>query len=218
MFALALAAAISFPEPSPETRPWGICHLLGSAAETGELSREMRRWSEGGLGGVRVVPIYGANGYEDKYVEFMSPRFVSILKDFNRLSRENGMKFDLSFGAGWCFGGKSVPPELGVQALKTVKDGDAMPRRAKVLWEAIPQIPLERILVETDAPFILPYCKDVIQPKLLRRARNTSLILPAVITKIAALKGISPDEVERTTTKNTIRLFQLPIAAEDQPR
>ena len=64
MFALALAAAISFPEPSPETRPWGICHLLGSAAETGELSREMRRWSEGGLGGVRVVPIYGANGYE----------------------------------------------------------------------------------------------------------------------------------------------------------
>lgn len=135
MFALALAAAISFPEPSPETRPWGICHLLGSAAETGELSREMRRWREGGLGGVRVVPIYGANGYEDKYVEFMSPRFVSILKDFNRLSRENGMKFDLSFGAGWCFGGKSVPPELGVQALKTVKDGDAMPRRAKVLWK-----------------------------------------------------------------------------------
>ncbi len=90
--------------------------------------------------------------------------------------------------------------------------------RAKVLWEAIPQIPLERILVETDAPFILPYCKDAIQPKLLRRARNTSLILPAVINKIAALKGISPDEVEQTTTKNTIRLFQLPIAAEDQPR
>ena len=55
--------------------------------------------------------------------------------------------------------------------------------RAKDLWEAIPHIPLDRILIETDAPFILPYCKDVIQPKLLRRARNTSLILPAVIKK-----------------------------------
>lgn len=32
------------------------------------------------------------------------------------------------------------------------------------------------------------------------------------------MKGISPDEVERTTTENTIRLFQLPITAEDQPR
>jgi TatD DNase family protein len=83
--------------------------------------------------------------------------------------------------------------------------------RAKDLWEAIPGIPLDRILLETDAPFILPYCKDVIQPKLLRRARNTSLILPAVINKIAELKDISADEVELSTTENTIRLFALPI-------
>jgi TatD DNase family protein len=83
--------------------------------------------------------------------------------------------------------------------------------RANDLWEAITSIPLDRILVETDAPFILPYCKDVIQPKLLRRARNTSLILPAVIKKIAKLKGISDDEVEQATAENTIRLFHLPI-------
>ena len=83
--------------------------------------------------------------------------------------------------------------------------------RAKDLWEAIPHIPLNRILVETDAPFILPYCKDVIQPKLLRRARNTSLILPAVIKKIAELKGISAYEVDQATKENTIRLFSLSI-------
>lgn len=83
--------------------------------------------------------------------------------------------------------------------------------RAKDLWESISRIPLDRILVETDAPYILPYCKDVIQPKLLRRARNTSLILPAVIKKIAELKGIPADEVEQATTENTIRLFNLPI-------
>ena len=83
--------------------------------------------------------------------------------------------------------------------------------RAKELWEAIPVIPMERILVETDAPFILPYCKDVIQPKLLRRARNTSLILPAVIEKIAALKGVDAGTVEQTTAKNAIHLFSLPI-------
>ena len=83
--------------------------------------------------------------------------------------------------------------------------------RAKDLWGAIPHIPLNRILVETDAPFILPYCKDVIQPKLLRRARNSSLILPAVIKKIAELKGLSPADVEKATTENVIRLFNLPI-------
>ena len=83
--------------------------------------------------------------------------------------------------------------------------------RAKDLWKAIPLIPLDRILVETDAPFILPYCKDVIQPKPLRRARNTSLILPAVIKKIAELKGISADEVEKATAENVVRLFRLPV-------
>ena len=88
--------------------------------------------------------------------------------------------------------------------------------RAKNLWEAIPNIPLDRILLETDAPFILPCCKDVIQPKLLRRARNTSLILPAVINKIAELKGISADEVEQATTENAIRLFRLPISEDAQ--
>lgn len=81
--------------------------------------------------------------------------------------------------------------------------------RAGALWEAVKHIPLDKILVETDAPFILPYCKDVIQPKLLRRARNTSLILPEVIKKIAMLKSLSIAEVEKATTENTVRLFSL---------
>ena len=81
--------------------------------------------------------------------------------------------------------------------------------RAGALWEAIKHIPLDRILVETDAPFILPYCKDVIQPKLLRRARNTSLILPVVIEKLANLKSVSTETVEQIVFENTIHLFHL---------
>ena len=84
--------------------------------------------------------------------------------------------------------------------------------RARDLSQAVEHIPLDRILLETDAPYILPYCKDVIKPKLLRRARNTSLILPAVAERIAELKAVSPREVERVTAENTIRLFSLPIS------
>lgn len=85
------------------------------------------------------------------------------------------------------------------------------PERAEPLWEAIRDMPLDRILLETDAPYILPYCKDVLPPKLLRRARNTSLVLPAVAQKIAELKGITPEEVETATAQNAIRLFRLPV-------
>ena len=83
--------------------------------------------------------------------------------------------------------------------------------RAGTLWEAVKHIPLYKILVETDAPFILPYCKDVIQPKLLRRARNTSLILSEVISKIAQIKQVSEDIVEQAVFNNTKRLFNLPL-------
>ena len=86
--------------------------------------------------------------------------------------------------------------------------------RARDLWEAVKHIPLDKILVETDAPFILPYCKDVLPPKLLRRTRNTSLILPAVIEKIAQLKGISAEEVEQAAAENAIRLFNLSVSKE----
>ena len=83
--------------------------------------------------------------------------------------------------------------------------------RAKELREAVRQIPLERILIETDAPYVLPWCKDVLKPRLLRRARNTSLILPAVIAEIARLKNLSPETVEQATAENTTELFRLPV-------
>ena len=47
--------------------------------------------------------------------------------------------------------------------------------------------------------------------ELLRRARNTSLILSAVIQKIAELKGLPVEEVNSVTTENAIRLFSLPV-------
>lgn len=142
-FALILAAAIShvalcdvnFPAPTAETKPWGICHWLGNAIERQELEKEMKRWADAGLGGIRIIPIYGAKGYEDKYVEFMSPKFVEILEFANEIAAKNGMKVDLSFGAGWCFGGKTIPPELGAQGLKVLTDGDKAPKHFKVLWE-----------------------------------------------------------------------------------
>ena len=83
------------------------------------------------------------------------------------------------------------------------------PARNEKLKAAIPKIPLERIVIETDSPYVLPYCKDVLQPKLVRRARNSSLILPRVIGEIAHLQGRSAEDVERITAENAMRLYHL---------
>ena len=84
------------------------------------------------------------------------------------------------------------------------------PARNEKLREAVKHIPLESIVIETDSPYVLPYCKDVLPPKQVRRARNSSLILPRVIAEIAAIQGRDPEEVERITAENAIRLYALP--------
>ena len=116
-----------------------------------------------------------------------------------------------------CFTGTRQDAESYVALGLHIGIGGAIlqqPERSESLWEAVKAIPLDRILVETDAPFVLPYCKDVFKPKQVRRTRNTSLVLPAVIGKIAQLKGISYEEVEKVTARNAIRLFGLPVTQE----
>lgn len=71
---------------------------------------------------------------------------------------------------------------------------------AKKLKEAVEYIPMERILLETDSPYLAP------QPH--RGERNSSLNLPYVVETIAELKGISCEDVERITEQNTRELFR----------
>ena len=60
--------------------------------------------------------------------------------------------------------------------------------------------PMERILLETDSPYLAPVP--------YRGKRNSSLYLPYVVQEIAELKGISEEEVIETTEKNAVRLFR----------
>ena len=68
--------------------------------------------------------------------------------------------------------------------------------------------PLENILLETDGPYVLPACAEI-EKKELKKARNTSLILPAVAKCVAELKKTTPEEVLRITSDNAVSLFGL---------
>lgn len=70
---------------------------------------------------------------------------------------------------------------------------------AKKLKEAVEYIPMEKILLETDSPYLAPQSH--------RGERNSSLNLPYVVEAIAELKGISCEEVERVTEENARQLF-----------
>ncbi|MBU5429047.1 TatD family hydrolase [Kineothrix sp. MSJ-39] len=74
-------------------------------------------------------------------------------------------------------------------------------KNAKKLKEAVMEIPMERILLETDSPYLAP------EPN--RGKRNSSLNIPYVVKELAQLKGISEEEVVNIATENTKKLFHL---------
>jgi TatD DNase family protein len=76
-------------------------------------------------------------------------------------------------------------------------------RRGAHLKELVKFIPLDRLLVETDAPYLLP--RDL-RPKPKSR-RNEPMYLPHVLRTIADCRGEPPTLIARATTANAMRLF-----------
>jgi TatD DNase family protein len=71
----------------------------------------------------------------------------------------------------------------------------------KRVARAVRDVPMEQIVLETDAPFLAP------DP--MRGKRNEPAFLPYVAEKLAAVKELTFEEVARVTTENALRLFRL---------
>jgi len=74
-------------------------------------------------------------------------------------------------------------------------------KNARRAPEVVAVTPLDRIVVETDAPYMSPVPN--------RGRRNDSRNLPYIVEKLAEWKGISPEEMAAHTWNNGLRLFGL---------
>lgn len=74
-------------------------------------------------------------------------------------------------------------------------------KNSKKLKETVAAIPLEKIVLETDCPYLAP------DPH--RGTRNNSLNLEYVVRTIAAIKGITEEEVESVTYKNACDMYRI---------
>jgi TatD DNase family protein len=81
-------------------------------------------------------------------------------------------------------------------------------RRGVHLRELVPAIPGARLMIETDAPYLLP--RDM--PSLPKDRRNEPAFLPYVLAAVARARGESPAATEATTTATARAFFGLPDA------
>lgn len=78
-------------------------------------------------------------------------------------------------------------------------------RRGKHLHDIVPVVPDDRLLIETDAPYLLP---RTLTPKPKSR-RNEPAYLTEVLRVVAEARGQSQEHVARITTENANRFFEL---------
>ena len=101
-----------------------------------------------------------------------------------------------------CFSGS---PETAAEVLKLgmyIGLGGALTfKNARKAVEVAQMLPLDRLLLETDCPYMAPVP--------MRGKRNNSGYIPFVAEKVAEIKGIDPQSVLDVTAENTKRLFNI---------
>lgn len=85
-------------------------------------------------------------------------------------------------------------PFFGINGVVTFKNSGSLP-------DAVKEIGIDRILLETDSPYLAPVPK--------RGRRNESSFLPFINSKVAEILGLSPEETAEATTRNAKAFFRI---------
>lgn len=94
-------------EAKPYTRWW----WLGSAVDSAGLDYNLTAYTKAGIGGVEITPIYGVKDNEANDIQYLSPRWMRMLKYVETRGGELGIETNMATGTGWPFGGPQVTEE-----------------------------------------------------------------------------------------------------------
>lgn len=102
-----------FQQPPDDCRIMMRWWWFGPAVTKTELEREMRTMKDGGIGGFEVQPVYPLSLDDPEHgihnLPYLSPEFLDALHFTAQKARELGLRFDLTLGSGWPFGGPYIP-------------------------------------------------------------------------------------------------------------
>jgi alpha-L-rhamnosidase len=109
-----------FAAPPPDSRVMMRWWWFGPFVEEAELARELEVMAAAGIGGVEVCSTYPLSTSEvDRSAGgFLSERFLSRLRFAAETARRLGLRFDVTIGSGWSFGGPHITDETAARQLR----------------------------------------------------------------------------------------------------
>lgn len=116
-----MAGNVGWPEIGMEQKPWTRWWWLGSGVDDKNITSELEKFAAAGLGGVEICPIYGAVGYENRDIDFLSEKWMAALAHTTREAKRLGLGVDMTTGTGWPFGGPQVAPDMASHGLSRLK-------------------------------------------------------------------------------------------------
>ncbi len=121
---------LEWPEITTQTKPWTRWWWMGSIVNKKDLTTEMEKYAKAGLGGLEITPIYGVKGYEDKFIDYLTPEWMEMLVYTLKEAGRLGIGIDMATGNGWPFGGLWVDSDTACKNISykkyTLKEGQAL--------------------------------------------------------------------------------------------
>jgi alpha-L-rhamnosidase len=103
--------ALAWPAITSQTRPWAWWWWHGSAVDETNITRELQRFHDAGLGGVQITAIFGVKGAEARDIPYLTPRWLDVMGHAVDVAHGLDMGVSMTLGTGWCFGGPTVSDE-----------------------------------------------------------------------------------------------------------
>lgn len=114
MMSMALgttAMAQTWPVAAQQAKAGARWWWLGSALDKENVAWNMKQYAEHGIGALEITPLYGVKGNDANNIEYLSPKWMDMLKYVMAEGKKNGVQIDMNNGTGWPFGGPTTPIE-----------------------------------------------------------------------------------------------------------
>ena len=168
-----------WPDSTEQSRPWTRWWWMGSAVDKENLTYLLDEYRNAGIGGVEICPIYGAKGYEDKFLDFLSPEWMRMLAHTVTEANRIGVGVDLTTGTGWPFGGPMVTKDIASSNLVLKK----YELNNGKLEEPLPKERLDYLLAISDNGDRIDVTNKVDNGKLVWQAPDGKWTLYAAAVK-----------------------------------